>query len=490
MNHRWRRLMRKSLILLIYVGILLSLGPAQAAETPTAVKLTPSQPQTPAAPKVAEFKFPPIRLEVPEAALDEKLKKIKDELIQSSQVFEGGIHQSGAIYHDAELDRVLKEILPASQLGESAKGFYYRIYVVKDPTVNAMTTPTGSIYINTGFLAALENIDQLRLTLAHEVHHIIDQDIVHKFKKFKDEVGTIKVLQLIAAPAVAVAIGENDADTGRTIANVYTAANVAVSISYQLAFLGYGRENENECDLFALKIFNQNQYDLQSAKRTFQVFENEHQKYGKGFQSHYFNTHETGKQRAERVQKFMKEVGYKESAVSEPKPDLAYIHLTKEARIENARLNIRVKRPHHAIEDLEELSKIFPEDARIPCLLGQVYAMISKEPKLLQDELSSAEWKKQGVKDKKKHADIWEAKAAEFFAQSIAADAAYAEPYRELGLLNEAKEKYPEALGNLEKYLDLNPQGKDTRYVRSKIAKIKEVQIKKEAQTKKESAKS
>lgn len=475
---------------LIFAGCTFLTALAQGAETPTAVKLTPSQPQTPAVRKVTEFKYPPIRLEVPEATLDESLKKTKDELIQSSQVFEGGIHQSGAIYRDAELDKVLKDLLPAGQLGENAKGFHYRIYVVKDPTVNAMTTPTGSIYIHTGLLAALENSDQLRLTLAHEVHHIIDQDIVHKFKKFKDEVGAIKVLQLIAAPAVAVAIGESDADTGRTIANVYTAANVAVSISYQLAFLGYGRDNENECDLFALKIFNQNQYDLQSAKRTFQVFEEEHQKYGKGFHSHYFNDHDTGKQRAERVQKFMKEVGYKESAETELKIDLEYYRLTREARIENARLNIRVKRPHHAIEDLEELGNIFPDDARIPCLMGQAYAMISKEPKLLQDELSSDEWKKQGVKDKKKHADIWESKAVEYFSLSITADPAYADPYRELGLLNEAKDKYPEAILNFEKYLELNPQGKDARYVRSKVAKAKEAQVKKEAQTKKGTTKS
>ena len=472
-------------ILSICVCILLYFGSARAGETPTAVKLTPSQAQTTPTPaKVAEFKYPPIRLEVPEATLNASLKKTKEELIQSSQVFEDGIHPSGAIYHDAELDKVLNSILPVDQLGDRAKGFHYRIYVVRDPTVNAMTTPTGSIYINMGFLAALENTDQLRLTLGHEVHHILDQDIVHKFKKLKHEVGSIKMLQLIVAPVVAVAIGESDADTGRTIANVYTAANVAVSISYQLAFLGYGRENENECDLFALKIFNQNQYDLQSAKRTFQVFEDEHKKYGKGFHSHYFNDHETGKQRAERVQKFMKEVGHKESAETGPKADLEYYRLTHEARVENARLNVRVKRPHHAIEDLEELGKIFPDDARIPCLLGQVYAMISKEPKLLQDELSSEEWKKQGVKDKKKHANIWEAKAAEYFAQSIAVDPAYAEPYRELGLLNEVKEKYSEALRNFEKYLELNPQGKDARYVRSKITKVKE------SQTKKESAKS
>ena len=457
---------------------------AQAAETPPSIKLAPAQAQSPPPAKAVEFKYPPIRLEVPEAALDEALKKTKAELIQSSQVFEGGIHQSGAVYHDPELDKVLNSILPLDQLGDQAKGFRYRIYVVRDPTVNAMTTPTGSMYINTGLLAALDNTDELRLTLGHEVHHILDQDIVHKFKKFKDEVGAIRVLQLIAAPAVAVAIGESDADTGRTIANVYTAADLAVSISYQLAFMGYGREEENECDLFALKIFNQNHYDLRNAKRTFEVFEDEHKKYGKGFHSHYFDDHETGKQRAERVQKYMDQVGYQEVRASAETIDLEYHKLTHEARIENARLNIKVKRPYHAIDDLEELSRIFPDDARVPCLLGQVYTLISNDPKLLQDELSSEEWKKQGVKDKKKQAVVWSEKAAGYFAEAIRKDPAYAEPQRELGLLNESKEKYSEAIVNFEKYLELNPQGKDARYVRSKIAKIKDVIIKKETSKK------
>ena len=452
---------------------------AFAAETPSAIKLSPAETQTPAPAKAADFKYPPIRLEVPEATLNKDLKKTKEELIRSSQVFEGGIHQSGAIYHDPELDKVLNSILPIDQLGGEAKGFQYRIYVVRDPTVNAMTTPTGSIYINSGLLAALDNTDELRLTLGHEVHHILDQDIVYKFKKFKDEVGAIRVLQLIAAPAVAVAIGESDADTGRMIANVYTAADLAVSISYQLAFMGYGREDENECDLFALKIFNQNHYDLKNAKRTFEVFDDEHKKYGKGFHSHYFDDHETGKQRAERVQKYMNDVGYKEAADA-PKVDLEYHNLTKEVRIENARLNIKVKRPYHAIDDLEELGRLFPDDARIPCLLGQVYTMISGDPKLLQDELSSEEWKKQGVKDKKKQAEVWSAKAADYFNEAIRRDPAYAEPQRELGLLNESKERFEEAIINFEKYLELNPQGKDARYVRSKISKLKDKIAKKE----------
>ena len=425
-----------------------------------------------AAPK---FPYPPIHLAIPEASLTSPLLATKNELVDSAQVFEEALHKTGAVYDAPELQKVMDGLIPIDQLGEEAGGFHYRIYILKDPSVNAMTTPTGSIYINTGLLAAIENFDQLRLALGHEVHHIIDQDIVYKYQKLKNEVGAIRVMQLIATPLVAVAIGESDSDTGRVIADVYTSANIAVSISYQLAFMGYGREEENQCDLFAIKIFSKNHYNLDDARRVFVLFEDEHEKYGKGFQSHYFDDHESGKQRAERVEKFMKEVGHDPSAALQPSaPDRRYQELTHELRIENAKLNLKVRRPHHAREDLEELGAAFPADARIPCLLGQAYGMMSSDPKILKEEVSFDLWKKMNIKDEKKQKILWLERAEQYFAKATELDPAYAEPYRELGLVQEAHEKYEPAAQNLEKYLNLNPQAKDTRYVKSKVLKIKD----------------
>lgn len=424
--------------------------------------------------EASELKYPSIRLEVAEAFLDAPLRNTKDELVQGAQVFEDALHRSGAVYRDFELEKVLQEILPVDVLGDKAQGFRYRIYVLKDPTVNAMTTPTGSIYINSGLLAILGNTDQLRLVLGHEVHHILNQDIVHQYKKFKEEVGAIRLIQLLAAPVAAVAVGTSDADTGRVIANVYTAANLTVSISYRLAFLGYGREAENQCDQFALRIFNKNHYDLESAKRVFQLFEDEHEKYGQGFRSHFFLDHETGKQRAERVEKFMKEVAYEGPAVAIDKPDPRYDERTQVIRLENAKLNIKVKRPQHAIDDLERLRKAFPQEARVLCLLGRAYTMISEDPKYLKQELSGDAWKKLKIKDEKIQKQAWADKAVEYFTQSIQMDVAYADPYKDLASLNEAQEKYIDAEKNLQKYLALSPQAKDVRYIKAKLEKIKD----------------
>lgn len=437
-----------------------------------------------ASPQLEELRYPPIRLSLAEAPLSPPLIANKDELIQGSQVFEDAIHKSGAVFRDPELEKLLQEALPLEALGEQAKGFQYRIYIIKDPTVNAMTTPTGSIYINSGLLAAMSNTDQIRLVIAHEAHHVIDQDIVYQYKKMKDEVGAINMLRLVATPVVAVAIGENDMDTGRVIANVYTSANLAISISYQLSFLGYGRDNENECDLFAMKIFNSHNYDLENARQVFMLFDKEQEKYEKGFRSHYLSDHETGKQRAERVEKFMKEVGYKPPAAVEA--DQRYNELTHEIRIENARLNIQLRRPWHAADDLEELQKLFPQDARIPCLLGRAYASISDDSKILKEELSGKTWKDLKINDEKIQQELWSVKAAEYFAKSIELDPVFAEPHRELGLLCESQEKLEESLPHLEKYLELNAQGKDIRYVKSRVEKIKsKIQKKQEEELKK-----
>lgn len=459
------------LIALPAAMILCLASPASAAPSLTTdmsgTEMTPAAPEKP-----ADFRYPSIRLEVAEMDLTAPLRATKDELVENSQVLEDALHNGGAVYNDPELQRVMEDLIPTDRLGEKSKGFYYRIYVLKDPTVNAMTTPTGSIYVNSGILAAMENFDQLRLVLAHEVHHIVDQDVVYRYKKFKDEVGAIRFAQLVAAPIIAVAIGESNSDVARTIAWAYTGTNLAISISYQLAFLGYGRENENECDLFALKLFDNNEYDLESAKRVFMLFEDEHERYGKGFRSHLFSDHETGKQRVEKVEKFMNEVE-RRPAEGSGRSDPRYHQLTHEVRIENARLNVKVRRPQHAIDDLDELAAFFPDDARIPCLLGQAYAMASEDPAVLREELSGSAWKKLGIKDEKKQKKIWSDKARKYYFQALKVNPSYAEPHKELALLKEARGNLVIAARHLAKYLELNPQGKDIRYVSARLDKLR-----------------
>jgi len=433
-------------------------------------------PQTQVA--VMELKYPPIRLEVAEANLTPTDHKAKDELVQASQVFEDALHMNGAVYRDEALEAKVNSLIPVEYLGEKAKGFKYRIFILKDPTLNAMATPTGSIYIHSGLLANLDNFDQLRLVIGHEVHHILDQDIVHRFQKIRSEVGTIKVLQLIAAPAVAIAIGESDSKAGATIANIYTAANYAIGISYYLAVMGYGRENETECDMYAVSLFRDHAYELSDAEHVFELFEKEWERFGGGFRSHYFEGHETGKQRAKRVHDYIQEHGL---VAGTPKSDPAYAEFTKALRLENALINIRIKRVQHALDDLDRLEKTFANDPQIAYLRAEAYARLSDDPEMLKKELSRKEWNALKIKDLKKQGVAWAEQAKGMYAESIRKNPQHADAYRGMAILLERLQEDGRAIEKYEEYLKLSPDAKDRRFVEAKVKRLKRL-IEKQAE--------
>lgn len=429
-----------------------------------------------------EWKYPPIKLELAEANLTPAEKDTKQELLRGSQELEGKLHSYGMVYEDPKLAEKLQNLLKVEDFGEKAKGFHFRIYVLKDPALNAMTTPSGSIYINSGLLAAMQDFDQLRLVLAHEVHHILDQDIVHQFNKIKQEVGALKVFQIIAAPAVAVAIGQSDSGTGKVIANVYTAGSLAVNVSYTLSVAGYGRGNEDECDQFALKIFKNKHYNLDSAHGFFMKVESESDRFGQGIHSHLFATHDSGEKRAKRVEELMKEIGYQPQSGSKKVED-DYDLLTRDIRLENAQLNIKLGRVQHGLDDLERLAKTFPEDRQVLNLQGDAYAMLASNPKLLKEELSYKEWKKLKISDLEKQSDVWRAQAITYYDRAIKADASYADPHRGKALLMENKEEWENALDHYRRYLELKPEASDKRYITAKIDRLEKKRSKNEKQS-------
>lgn len=422
-----------------------------------------------------ELRYPSIRLEVTESKLNPTLQKDKQELVEASQILEDILHKSGAVYKDPALETAVSELIPVDRMGEKAKGFYYRVYLLKDPDVNAMSVPSGSIYLNSGLLATLDNFEQLRAVMAHEAYHVIDQDIVYEFRRYKNETGFFKVLSLVAAPAVAYAISESDSDTARTIANVYTGASWAVGLAYQLSIYGYSRGHENECDEFALKIFDQQGYDLLQVKKVFEHLHSHEKKYDRNiFHTHLLATHETPKQRMGRVDKFIVQKT-ETPRPADAAPDKRYYDLTRDIRVINARLNVRLGRVQHALDDLERLKAMFPDDARVMNAFGEAYSRLAEDRKVLKYELNGMEWRKAS----KEKEDVQRAEriklAVESFEKARALDAKLPDPYRGEALMRESQKEYARAVDLYGRYLETAVEPKDKRYVQAKIERLKKM---------------
>ncbi|MCZ6804770.1 MAG: M48 family metalloprotease [Proteobacteria bacterium] len=96
--------------------------------------------------------------------------------------FDEALFKSDSLYEDAKLDSYLQAIM--DRIFPELKGGI-RVRVVRSPAFNAFALPNGSIYINTGLLAKIENEAQLATVLAHEGIHFINKHSVKQTRNIK-----------------------------------------------------------------------------------------------------------------------------------------------------------------------------------------------------------------------------------------------------------------------------------------------------------------
>lgn len=89
-----------------------------------------------------------------------------------SEQFDEALIKSDSLYHDPELEAYLNSIL--IKLFPEYQGSM-RVKILKAPVLNAMALTNGSIYINAGLLAVIQNEAQLATILAHEGEHFVQK---------------------------------------------------------------------------------------------------------------------------------------------------------------------------------------------------------------------------------------------------------------------------------------------------------------------------
>jgi len=91
--------------------------------------------------------------------------------------------KTGNIYYNDEIsDYVIKITQNLLDLEPSLKGKIH-VYVSKSPRVNAFAFPDGTIIINLGLIAVMENESQLASTIAHELMHVKKKHMLNERKR-------------------------------------------------------------------------------------------------------------------------------------------------------------------------------------------------------------------------------------------------------------------------------------------------------------------
>jgi hypothetical protein len=108
-----------------------------------------------------------------------------------------------------------------------------RVYIVRRPYFNASMAPNGVMQVWTGALLRAENEAQLGFVLGHEIGHFLHQHSIKQWRRQKDILNALSVLQLVVARS-----GTRDA---------YDMFDLSRLVAYATIFK-YGRDAERESD--------------------------------------------------------------------------------------------------------------------------------------------------------------------------------------------------------------------------------------------------
>jgi tetratricopeptide (TPR) repeat protein len=176
------------------------------------------------------------------------------------------------------INRIGQNLVPK----DSDKVFAFRL--LPDPTPNAETLATGTIYISTGMLALLDNEAQVAYVLAHEMAHI-QQDHWRLKVKMEQELPIYNADQEKKGALITSGLSILGAGIGGAVAKSVTGAVVGAASGAvagmianqfinQQAVVSWDRAQEDEADALAFKYLLEAKYDVREIPKLYVALEN------------------------------------------------------------------------------------------------------------------------------------------------------------------------------------------------------------------------
>jgi predicted Zn-dependent protease len=160
-------------------------------------------------------------------------EKIFDEANQLDQKLE----KQGLVDHDPTAQAYLENI--GNRLIDKAPALErvnFQFRIMRDPVENAFALPNGSVYVNSGLIAAVRNEAQLAGVLSHEIVHVTKRHAYLQFRGIRKKNVAVDIIALAGGAAPGIA----------------GIATLAASLTGQLLIVssvfGYSRDLEREAD--------------------------------------------------------------------------------------------------------------------------------------------------------------------------------------------------------------------------------------------------
>jgi predicted Zn-dependent protease len=388
------------------------------------------------------------------------LERDEAKLWEQSREEERKLRQKATLYDDPVLadylNRVARDLVPQEARGQETLAV--RVHAIRDPTLNAFTYPTGSIYVHTGLLARLENEAQLATVLGHEIAHATNRHALRHTRSARNKAIGFSIAAIAASIWVAGEAGERaSAGDWRDAYVINQVGNIMVGLGLQLAFLaavnGFGRDLEREADEVGLAQMAAAGYDPRQAPRVFEILKDNKGDPSKA-EVFFFGSHP---RLDERIAVTRELIGarYAGAGAGGRVADTRDFRMRTRVLVrDNAALNIEEGRLNLAEDELRRVLDLTPNDAVAHYLTGLLH---EKRAALARDDA--------GRRD-------LEQKALAAYDTALRHDPRYADPHRAKGLMAFKAGRKAEALDSFRRYLDIRPDAPDARQIKDYILEL------------------
>jgi predicted Zn-dependent protease len=412
---------------------------------------------------------------------DEKFEfgKVDQDLLSEIKLLDERFEKEGAVYHETALDAYLTRVGAAVVADRKFENVEWKFRALRDPVPNAFALPNGSIYINTGLLALLDDENQLAAVLAHEVTHVSNRHTYLQNRSLRKKVLAINILNTI---------GTWNMFGGPAGLAIDLIASVS-PLMLGLSVLGYSREQEKEADLEGLKAATAAGFAPEGMPNSFKAMQRDIE--GEQLNS-FYSDHPKLQERVNYTSSSIRADAKKLSADEEKTARGDYLAVMEQVDRHDVELAINGGRFRSAVFASQKLVDLHPDSSENVFYLAESYRMLGpRNAELTSQQLTSGAKKKAAKTRSKRTLDeldaellktpagqeAWKAnseKAEKLFLRALELNRFNSSAHRGLGMLYEKLNRKQEAASEYAKYLELAPNAIDTERVRRRLAVLRD----------------
>jgi predicted Zn-dependent protease len=414
----------------------------------------------------------------PQASEQFKFDKVDLDLLAQINLLDQRFEKEGLVYHEAAFDAYLDRVGKAVVAEKQIENVNWKFRALRDPVPNAFALPNGTIYVNTGLLALLEDEAQLASVLAHEITHVDRRHTYQQNRSIRKKVLAINILNTVAS--------WNPVSGAAGLA-IDVIANVS-PFMLALSVFGYSRELEKEADLEGLKNLTAAGYPPDEMVDVFKIL----QKDIEGEQlSSFYSDHPKLQDRVNYIGSSIKNTANKLS--DEQKSNARALFLAQMERVDrhDVELAINSGRLRSAYYVSRKLVDFHPDSSENVFYLAESYRALGPRTPELTDKERTGGAKKKAAKNRNKRTleeldaelmktsegqQAWKTnqqQAEQQYLRALSLNRFNSPAHRGLGMLYEKIGKKDEAAGEYRKYLELAPNAFDSERIKRRLESLK-----------------